>query len=93
MSDHKNVRIETETLDKIDTLHSKAFNRQMMVNMLLESAVQQWEEWLNSSGEIEVCKRRRVGEYQPIFNCYKKTFPYSKELLDKQEEIESVYDA
>ena len=92
MTKHKNVRIEEVLLDKIDGLHSKSFNRQMMVNLLLETSVTLWEEWLVATGEIEVCKVHRAGEYMPIFNGYEKTFPYSKELLEKQAETMRSYD-
>lgn len=56
------------------------------MNFLLEQAIAQWEEWLVSTGEIEVCTRHRVAEYHPIWNGYKNTFPYTKEKMEKEAE-------
>ena len=85
-SKHINTRIDRCLLEKIDTLHSGAFSRGAVVNMLLETAVQQWEEWLTQTGEIEVCAEHRCAEYHPIWNGYKNTFPYTKEKMENDAE-------
>ncbi len=54
--------------------------------MLLETAVQQWEEWLIQTGEIEVCKEHRAAQYHPIANAFKNTFPCTKEKMEKDAE-------
>ena len=82
-SRHINTRIERCLLEKIDTLHSGAFSRGAVVNFLLEQAIAQWEEWLVSTGEIEVCTEHRVAEYHPIWNGYKKTIPHTRESMDE----------
>ena len=61
-----NVRIDRDWLDKIDSLHSGAFSRTQVIDILLGAAIDSWEKWLIETGEIKVCKERRVGEYTPI---------------------------
>lgn len=79
-----NVRIDREILDKIDELHSGALSRTMVIDILLQEAVHRWETWLKESGEIEVCKERRAGEYFPITAGNTNWHAYSRKQLDEE---------
>ena len=85
MKDQTNVRVDKGLLEKIDSLHSGAFSRGHVVDMMLRAAVVQWEDFLQTSGEIDVCKEYRVGEYLPVQKPWQSHKSYDLQRVKQQQ--------